>query len=221
MAPSIRTAARSAGRARFGVFAVGVLALSGWLVTTTAIWSDSVVLGVAGPGGGPLISSSFGIEQRPVGERGPQGSWIPSDHGGGISAIPFGGQTADLRQGAPVYGGVEVRSRASSLSGQLTVSPGAPSSENSLWGDLHLRLAAVPESITGTASCSASVFTTAAARTIYDGPIAASQPSEAVPIVGDAASATLLCFEVTLAQGGTAGDGRHVDATWHLNAVSD
>lgn len=240
------TMAGRAGRVRLAVLAVGVSALSVWAVGTQATWSDTSHFDVTGPAGAPLLSSSFGVEQRPVDSAGALGPWVGGGSVDGTSALPFGEAADDLRTSAPVYGGVEVRTRADSLAGRLVVGPGEPTGDTGLWSELHLRVASIAEPSPGAATCSAAAF--AEGTIVYDGPADTTSSSDGTALGADSAGAALLCFEVSLADdadddaddgadgaavGGTSGPqdpaddplgGRpaeHVEASWPLRALSE
>jgi hypothetical protein len=221
--PLLRSAA--GGRVRSVVAVAGLLALSGWFVATDATWVDQAGIVAVGPGGQPLVSTSFRVEQRV-----PGGTWVGGDASTPVSAVPFGEAAHDLRPGVPVYGGVEVRTVRGSLGGSLTVAPAVAvtgqqaDADGVLWSSLALGIVALPEGEAGGASCDSSSFgASSGAVVLYDGSLATDTASSGVDLAGDSGGSVLLCFRVTLTapEGSAALQPREVQASWPLDATSD
>lgn len=221
------SATRSRGRVRLALLLAGTLAVSFVLLRTSASWTDQTRLSAYGPTGGPVTSSSFGIEQRPVDPSGRAGAWGGGGSTDPVTVLPFGRSAELLAPGDHVYGGLEVRTRQGSLAGSLRVGPArlqaGAADLVALRGLLRLRIAAVPVTSGGTSTCSAMTFAEGAATTVFDGPLDRRSSSRAVPVAGAGGGAVLLCFEVAVAgDPATALEpGRRIDARWALTAVSD
>lgn len=206
------------GRVRLGLFAVGVAALATVAVATSAEWTDSVTLTPTGPGGGDLVSTSFGVEQRPVADTGAAGAWAGGGAADPATVLPF--TSAGLAAGDRTYAGLELRTRAGSLPGRVTLTApalpaGADAPAVALWDDLHVRVVRLDPA----AGCSAS--SAATGQVLVDGAAASLPAAAPVALAGNSGDAILLCFEVGPEDGPQDPPAAaRLTVTWRLQAVS-
>jgi hypothetical protein len=218
----ISIAARGAGLRRLGLFVVGVSVASVWAVATSAGWTDTVSMPAPGPDGGPLVSSSFGIEQRTVASSGAVGQWSGSGAADPSTALPFGVDASLLEPGDAVYAGLEIRTTARSLPGEVAVggaTPVGPTARSAgLWDDLRVRAVAVSEEQAGNASCGPGAFDPGGGPRILEGSLATAG-QRPVAVEGAGSGAVLLCFEVRLAADAKPAPST-VDVAWAIDAES-
>lgn len=231
-----RSAARRRGRVRLALLAAGVVALTGILVRTSATWTDQFRTGAEGPTGGPLTSSSFGIEQRTVGADGEVGAWVGGGDADPVSELPFGRAATRISPGDHVVAGLEVRARAGSLGGTFRVTPAGVGTASALESGvglaqltglhlrdvLRIRIVSVPAPRSDSPSCSPATFSSPAATTISDGLLDGGAPSGPVRIPAAGGAGVLLCFEATVPE--TTQDllpmQGSLAARWNIRAVS-
>lgn len=215
------------GRLRLALFVAGTAALATWTVATAAEWTDSVTLTPTGPGGGDLVSTSFGIEQRAVAADGTTGAWTGGGAANPATTLPF--DPAALDDGAVRYAGLEVRTRSGSLAGRValtsptttigaddaTKGDGGATASDRLRDALHVRVARLRPG----AGCSASSMRDGGV--LVDGPLATAPASDPIALAGDSGDSVLLCFEVAPESGAQELPARAtLDVTWRLEAVS-
>ncbi|OYC95718.1 SipW-dependent-type signal peptide-containing protein [Microbacterium sp. Yaish 1] len=222
------------GTTRRKVFAIaaGGAALGLGVTATLAAWTDTEwVFGGNGAGGPGVGTSTFSVQQNTVAPFTTAADWVdePNNPGG---EIVFGPDALNLTPGDTVYAAVALRTAPGSIAGDVELQAGVPAAgvttndaAGLLFGAMNVRVATATAAFT----CDATAFAAGAAATlIADGPLATTGGSASQPLVADAGSTQVYCFEIslpdplTLAPGTTLDDymGLTVAPAWEFQAES-
>ncbi|MEV8273314.1 SipW-dependent-type signal peptide-containing protein [Microbacterium sp. NPDC077184] len=189
-------------RRRIFAIAAGGAALGLGVAATLAAWTDTEwVFGGDGAGGPGVGTSTFAIEQNTDAPTF-DGPWDdePENPGGEMvfSAVDILG--TDLSPGDSVYASVALRTKATSIAGDVELQPAVPAAgipaddpDGLLFAALDVRVATSATAF----ACDATAFT-GGATIIADGDLASTGGDSAQALAAASGSVQYYCFEVTL-----------------------
>jgi predicted ribosomally synthesized peptide with SipW-like signal peptide len=210
-------AGRGTALLRIRALLAGALVLGLGSSVTLASWTDNDFAT------GSFGASFFQTESNATKPYDPLGAWSTNDASQG-AALVF--NAASMSPGTVVYAPFAIRTKATSIAGEVVL--GVPSVSSSGTGDSDLG-AALRYRVVRSATCEASAFTGSPVFVVGGGgaePLTAGQSAGVVNSLL-AASATLpgeptqFCFEVTLPAGASnLLQGQTATATWQFTATS-
>lgn len=196
--------------------------LAGATVTSLATWLDEewVTAGVDGDAG--LGASTFEIEQRVAGDA--VGAFTDRESAGLAGVIDFGALAGQLSPGAVVFGWVEVRAAADSVSGDLDIVSDYTAGDSTL-GDVLTYGARV---VSSTADCSTGGWAAGAVVTPDATALSGGSTADFELVAGTggaAGAAKVVCFRIAFPAAGAPGQydalqGVDADVVWYFDATS-
>ncbi|MET2011696.1 SipW-dependent-type signal peptide-containing protein [Microbacterium chocolatum] len=190
-------------RRRIFAIAAGGAALGLGVAATLAAWTDTEwVFGGDGDGGPGVGTSTFAIEQNTDAPDFDPGLWVdePENPGGEMVFTADGILGTDLSPGDSVYASVALRTKATSIAGDVELQPAVPAAGIAADDPDGLLFAALDVRVATSATafpCNATAFT-GGATVIADGDLATTGGSATQALAEESGSVQYYCFEVTL-----------------------
>ncbi len=196
------------------IAAAGAVLLGGIGITSLAAWTDQVYVQGGFNGTPGLGSSSFEVQQEVQGDS----AFTDRETAGTAGLVDFGSLATTLSPNTTVYGWVQLRTKAGSIAGDLTLKSTLTSTTTS---DLSGYLTYGARIVGSTATCSDGTGWSSGTVLVADGQPLTTSATSSFSLAANATQTKVACFAITMPAGtSTAAMGKTLTPVWYFDAIS-